>query len=270
MKNLKFKRPNEKVVANALGERVGDINNNITPAQTEICVAPKMDMDGAIIGFEPAMDKIKNEERTINIFGKQVTLTGTLYGVAKGENGKYGYTFFMPDFPAGSEEEYMKSLFKTAETLLQLVTDMTYWSMPARILSKVSNEGNCNSDMQEYIGEKYAMNLISDDTVKFSRAMFLQYIYAEKDIFKELGAMVSGGASDHTVKLSSNDGEAYVEKNEAIQVVAFEERNRKFGANSKKFVSLGGKETQRPETKFGLKKDSALNNAGKSALNLKK
>lgn len=267
------KKPNAKMVVNNFGERANDISNNITQAQLDLGVTPKFDIDGKIVGFEPSAEFIQRETRKYHIFGRVIEVSGTVYGIAKNDNGKFGGTYFMPDMAQGevTPDEYMRNLFASAKDILQLLIDMTYWQMPARTLSKVANEGNCSPEVSEFIGEKYAMNLFSDDEIKFSRAMFLQYVQGEKDIFKELYEMqTSGGNPNAGVIVSSNAGAAFVERNEAINILNPEEGSkvRKFG--NKKFSALGGKEVVKPVSKFGLKKTETIANAGKSALNLKK
>ena len=270
---FKLRKPNEKTVLNGMNMRVGDINKNITDEQLSIGVEPKLDIDGKIIGFTPEMEAIKREKRKYWLFGQMIELDGTLYGVAKKENGKFSGQFFMPDMLKdmnnGNNKKYLESLFSTALNLLTLFKDCMYWQMPARIISDVANQENCDPSLSPYIGNQYGMELLTNDEVKFSRSSLLQYVGGEIDVFRELLAMSKGeGRESDTLPLVSSMGPAFMEKDDTVSINNYQSPVKRFG---KLLPAHGlGEVKATPKFTFGNNNGSKLDNAGKSALNLKK
>lgn len=225
------RRPAAKNVVTGLGERVDEIIKNTRPAYLDLGIAPKINVEGKIIGFEPSAEIVKRETRRYAIFGKVLEVEGTVYGIDKNETtGKYGGTYFMPDMVEGltspeflkrpnAEKELLKNTFDTIVNLLQLVKDMQWWQMPARTLSKVANEGVCKPEFKDYIGEKYASNLITGDDEKFTRVMFLQYLDGEIDINKDLIDMTAGNIAEASYVPASTDGISYTEGDSVESII---------------------------------------------------
>lgn len=271
--NFKLRKPNEKSVLNGIGGRVSEINKYITDAQLNICVSPKMDIDGRVIGFQPDMEVVKKETRKYHLFGQVLELPGTVYGIGKNENGKFTTTFFMPDMvedpSKANQKDYMISLFTSALNLMKLIKDCQYWQMPARIVSDLANQAECDPALAQFIGYNYGMELFSNDEAKFSRATWLQYVDGEIDVFNELLSMAKGDAKDaDTITLASSNGDAYVPKDEAISINNYQTPVKRFG---KVLTAHGISEAKKTSTfSFANKNSAKLDNAGKSALNLKK
>ena len=130
----------------------------------------------------------------------------------------------------GEEQTSLLNLFETARDLLKLVKDMQYWSIPARTLSDVANSGLENPAYKGFVGQEYAMRLLTDDATKYTRSSFLQYIDGEIGIFQDLINLTNGKTSVGTgVVPASTVTDAYVAGDDIVETFTEISKREAFG-----------------------------------------
>lgn len=258
--NFKNMKPSTRNIQGVFSESVNDIIEHINPGQLDIGVVPKIDTTGNVSGFEVSLQKIKEETRTYRIGEDTITLKGTIYGVAKNETtGKYAYTFFQPNMvKVGEEQRSLLNLFETARDLLKMVKDMQYWTIPARTLTDVANSGMENPAYKGFVGQNYALRLLTEDAMKYTRANFLQYIDGEIGIFQDLINLTNGKiASQAGVVPATTAADAFVEGSEIVETFTEISKRESFGP---KLTAHGPVRREEFKSPFGT--GSAINKAG--------
>nr|DAT37318.1 MAG TPA: hypothetical protein [Caudoviricetes sp.] len=201
MNKFAIKKPQGRVVIGSISEKVNDIIDNTKNAQLDIGLTPKVDVNGKVYDFESSRGFIRRETRKYRMFDRVLELEGTVYGIDKNETtGKYGATFFQPDFANPEDikggkvtaDEVLKRTFETMRDLHQLMLDLKYWEIPARCLTDVANNGTGAPEYKGYVGLDYAFGLLTNEDVKFTRIMSMQYEAGERDIAKDLICMLTG------------------------------------------------------------------------------
>ena len=265
MNKFAIKKPQGRVVIGSISEKVNDIIDNAKTAQLDISLTPKVDVNGKVIDFESSRGFIRRETRKYRLFDRVVELEGTVYGIDKNENtGKYGATFFQPDFAnpeeikAGnvSADEVLKRTFETMRDLHQLMLDLKYWEIPARCLTDVANNGTGAPEFRGYVGLDYAFGLLTNEDVKFTRIMSMQYEAGERDIAKDLIGMLTGENVDSgTIVPITTTAPAFVSGNDVTNVYTDIRKPQSFGVKlpahgivqTPKFASVFGGGTARTE-----------------------
>lgn len=271
MNKFAIKKPQGRIVIGSIGDKVNDIIDNAKNAQMDIGLTPKVDVNGKVIDFESSRGFIRRETRKYRLFDRVVELEGTVYGIDKNENtGKYGATFFQPDFANPEEvksgkvgvDEVLKRTFETMRDLHQLMLDLKYWEIPARCLSDAANNGTGAPEYKGYVGLDYAFGLLTNEDVKFTRIMSMQYEVGERDIAKDLIGMLTGeNAEANSIVPMTTAAAAYVNGNDVTNVYTDIRKPQSFGT---KLTAHGSVPVPKFSSAFGG--SGARSEAGEDAI----
>lgn len=258
MNKFIVKKPQGRVVIGSISEKVNDIIENAKSSQLDIGLTPKVDVNGKVYDFESSRGFIRRETRKYRLFDRVLELEGTVYGIDKNENtGKYSATFFQPDFASPDEitgqkvsvDEVLKRTFETMRDLHQLMLDLKYWEIPARCLSDVANNGTGAVEYKGFVGLDYAFGLLTNEDVKFTRLMSMQYEAGERDIAKDLINMLTGENLDAaTVIPTTTAASAFVSGNDITSVFTDIRKPQSFGT---KLTAHGTVQTPKFASVFG-------------------
>lgn len=252
---FKMNKFNTGNVTKGLGSRVEEIAQATKPALLDLTVAPDFNDAGQPIAWLPTQKIIKRGAvRKYNLFGKEVSVTGTIYKLDKG--GKED-TYFQPDMTS------LKDVFESAISLVEMYKDMMYWMMQPRTISGVAQGSTIDPNLQMFIGTPYLEGLISDDEIQFSRVSFLQALDGEKLIYSELLKMLQGGAQAAGIIPESSNGEAKIATSSIVKTFT---NNGQPVRYAKSLSSLGGRTPGEKNLSFGSSLGKSATDAGKSAL----